>query len=303
MVWGRDNPFFSVPASVPESRSTSRCRLELRLPRLFCSLTLLVAYFVGRSLLWHQITVRNGITFPLRRAIPVWFYSALGKYVPGKVFTLLARLHFYGKENCSAGRISLCYFLETVFTLLAYILTALLALVLAGIETLQNFQPALIVLLIVFAASLHPRILSFAINLFRRIEHKEPIKLDIRYRDMVGFVGMYTLNWFVMGAGFFLLTGAIYSVEPRSVIYLSGAFSVASLAGILSVFAPSGLGVREGVLAVALAPVLPTSVGVIIALVSRVWFTIGEFICIGVALVYDKAMRGTQIADIVEPGK
>ena len=130
--------------------------LELRLPRLFCSLILLVAYFIGRSLLWHQLTVMNGITFPLRRAIPVWFYSALGKYVPGKVFTLFARLHFYGKENCSAGRVSFCYFLETVCTLLAYILTALLALVLAGIEALQKFQPALIALLIVFAASLHP---------------------------------------------------------------------------------------------------------------------------------------------------
>ena len=47
-------------------------------------------------------------------------------------------------------------------------------------------------------------------------------------------------------------------------------------AGFLALLTPAGLGVREGVLVVALAPVLPAGPALVVALVSRVWMMLVE---------------------------
>ena len=63
---------------------------------------------------------------------------------------------------------------------------------------------------------------------------------------------------------------------------MTGAFSFASMAGMLAVFVPSGLGVREGILSFFLAQVMSTPLALVAALVARVWFTLVE---LGMALL------------------
>ena len=54
-----------------------------------------------------------------------------------------------------------------------------------------------------------------------------------------------------------------------------GAFSLASVAGLLALPVPAGAGVREAVLVVALSPVLPVGQALLLALVSRALLTVG----------------------------
>ena len=51
------------------------------------------------------------------------------------------------------------------------------------------------------------------------------------------------------GGGFFFMTDAIYSIPIGLMPYFAGSFSLAAIIGVLSLFAPAGIGVREGVLA------------------------------------------------------
>ena len=48
-------------------------------------------------------------------------------------------------------------------------------------------------------------------------------------------------------------------------------------------FAPSGLGVREGVLALFLAPVMPNSVALVVSVATRLWLTVAELAAAGIA--------------------
>ena len=52
---------------------------------------------------------------------------------------------------------------------------------------------------------------------------------------------------------------------------------------VLALLTPAGLGVREGVLVVALAPVLPAGPALVVALLSRVWMMLVELAGAGVA--------------------
>jgi uncharacterized membrane protein YbhN (UPF0104 family) len=52
--------------------------------------------------------------------------------------------------------------------------------------------------------------------------------------------------------------------------------AIASILGLGAIFAPSGLGVREGVLVYLLSYVMPGSVAVIVSVLTRIWTTLIE---------------------------
>ena len=80
-------------------------------------------------------------------------------------------------------------------------------------------------------------------------------------------------------------------LEFSSILYLSGAFSLSSVIGILALFAPSGLGVREGILAIFLNQVMPTSVALVVSVASRLWITIAELVAAGIVYVFVRPGR------------
>ena len=66
---------------------------------------------------------------------------------------------------------------------------------------------------------------------------------------------------------------------------LAGIVNVSATVGFLVLIAPSGLGVREGVLAFLLSLYLPAPVAVTISLASRVWLTLAELMGLGFSLL------------------
>lgn len=266
--------------------------LELRVPVALLSFAVLLVYLGGRALVWHHITRRLGVAVPLSRSFVSWNYSLLGKYLPGKVFLLLGRLEEYRRADKSMGKVTLAFFLETVATLMASVLTILLALLLVDIDPVARHRRVLWIAVVLFLALLHPWLLSRVINGALRLLRRPAVTLDLRLRDTVSFVGLATVNWLVFGLGFYLLIDAIYPIDLRHIVFLAGAVSAASLAGILAVVVPSGLGVREGILAILLAQVMPAPVAAMISLASRLWVTAGEGAGIGLAFALSKGTGG-----------
>jgi hypothetical protein len=82
--------------------------------------------------------------------------------------------------------------------------------------------------------------------------------------------------WLLWGGGFFLLcAGLSDQMFPFSTLFC---FPLATTLGILILFAPGGLGIREGVIVgylTLLGIALPEAITLSAA--SRLWFLIGEF--------------------------
>jgi len=255
--------------------------LHFELPLLVGSVVVLALWMLGQAVIWHLLTVTNGVAIPLPRAIAAWFYSQLGKYIPGKVFLFLGRLHFYAREGRPAGPVTVAFGVETMGTLAASMVIVLIAALTADVPELERYRWILVGALVALLAALHPKLIDWLIGLTARVLRRAPFRVTMGYWQILRYVGLYVLNWSILGAALYLFIRSFYVLEVSSILYLTGAFSFAATLGILAVFAPSGLGVREGVLAVFLSQVMPTSVALLVSVASRIWLTIVELASAG----------------------
>jgi len=96
---------------------------------------------------------------------------------------------------------------------------------------------------------------------------------------------LYFCAWGVMGLGFYFCASSIYPLPLVDYLYVSGAFSLATIIGILSLFAPSGIGVREGVIIATMSQIVSSGIASIIAIIARIWATSSELFWVGVVYV------------------
>lgn len=75
-------------------------------------------YKITLASLWHYITKLNGCAIKYEKAVTSYLYSILGKYIPGKVFMLAARLTYYKEEDAPLSKVTVCFFIDNVCTLL-----------------------------------------------------------------------------------------------------------------------------------------------------------------------------------------
>jgi hypothetical protein len=261
----------------------------IRVDALLLSIVVLAVYFLGRAWLWHFLTTRYRIDIPLRRSMGAWFLSQLGKYIPGKVFMYAGRLYYYAREGRSKTLFSLCFVVETMATILSSTMIVLVALAEVGLPQLQPYEPVLMIALVGLVVALHPAVLRRLASWGLRMLGRSSIDFVPRGRDTVLFVLLYSVNWLVFGVAFFLFINSIYRIGTEHILYLAGAFSAASLIGMFSVFVPSGLGVREGVLILMLAPIVSVEAAIVISFASRLWFTATELTGVGASWIF---MRG-----------
>lgn len=259
--------------------------LHFNVGLLLLSFAVLAVWMLGQALVWHLLTITSGIRIPLPRALAAWFYSQLGKYVPGKVFLYLGRLHFYVREGRRAGPVTVAFGVETAGNFAAAILTVLVAGLTLEVPGFDQYRWLLVAGLAGFLVAFHPRLIGWLIAIVARVMRRRPFTVTMSYPQLLRYLGLYVGNWLVFGSALYLLVRSFYPLELSSILYLTGAFSFAAMMGIVALFAPSGLGVREGILALFLNQVMPTPVALVTALVSRIWLTVIELASAGVVYV------------------
>jgi uncharacterized membrane protein YbhN (UPF0104 family) len=260
------------------------------LPFTLSTLIFALSYFI-QIWAWYLITLKLGIALSPRETLKTWFYSQLGKYLPGKIWLLLGRIYYYESRGKSKKSISVALYFETVTVTIAGGMIFLAALVLFQ-ETRPFYfggQPLwLIPVLILAFTSVHPqflqKIMNWALVLFKR----ERICLSISYWDILRILFVSVVAWLVGGIGFYIFVASVHPATPEYILFLTGALAVSSTLGLIAIFAPSGLGVREGVLVYLLSFMMATPVAVIISVLTRLWMTLIEIGLIGVIYLFDK---------------
>jgi hypothetical protein len=248
------------------------------------ALVLGIAYLWVRGLIWHDLVRKVVGDVPVRINVACWLASQLGKYVPGKVMLVLGRVLVYKRRGLSVTRVASGFVLE----MLALFSTAALFTTLApffGDWPLPWFlQWASGVAFVLLTGLCHPRWLALAERLLRRFGIRATEVPTYRFRDALGWIAMMTADWLILGLGLFLLADTIVPLEPALFVPLTAAFALAGTAGIAVLVAPSGLGVREGVLTLLLTPVLGPGPSAVLAIMARLWSTAAEVASALVAL-------------------
>jgi uncharacterized membrane protein YbhN (UPF0104 family) len=261
---------------------------------ILSTLLFALSYFIQMGA-WYLITLKLGIALPRFETVESWFYSQLGKYLPGKVWLLLSRYYFYESKARSRKSIWIALYVETATMVIAAWLLFLVGLFL--FQEVRSFYSVgkwigwMLPFLLAFL-SLHPRVLQRIFNWILTFLKKETVSLSISYMDILWILFISVLSWAVGGVGFYFFVKSLYPVSLSHVLFLAGSLSFASLLGLMAIFAPVGLGVREGILVYFLSYLMPSSVTVVISILTRLWTTFIEIGLIGMIYLVDKFRKG-----------
>ena len=267
---------------------------------LLAALAVLAAYYLLFVFGWQWILAAGGIRVAYGVALQAEMASMLAKYVPGMVWTPLARIVWLrrvaGEKRTSYVLASIL--LEAGLSAVAGVLVFVVAL--AWVPSVDAPLLPLAGFAAVVALLLHPRVFgALARWIFGRFGAAEPPRL--RWRTLIGLLLYYALTWLVGGVAlWFLLRSVGAAPDPESIPYLGGTAAVGAIVAVLSIFAPSGLGVREASMYALLLAVTVEGAALGVTLLNRIAITVVEALLLGGGIVA-WGRRGTAIATR-EPG-
>jgi glycosyltransferase 2 family protein len=202
--------------------------------------------------------------------------SMLAKYVPGGVWTPAARVVWLRKTgvNEPTPLVVSSILLEAGLSAVAGVLVFLAGLVLIGDADAPLLPLGLFG--IVVAVLLHPRIFRWiAERVFKPFGGVELPPLP--YRVLVGLLVFYAVSWVVGGAAFlFLIRSVGGTAGAESIVFLGGTAAVGAIVAVLSVIAPSGLGVREASMYGLVLAVASSGVALGAVVLNRIAITLVE---------------------------
>ncbi len=142
----------------------------------------------------------------------------------------------------------------------------------------------MIILLAACLIVMHPRILDKLINFGLKLIKKPPVKIEFLYRDMLLFFLMYIGVWLCYSLAFYVL---VKSITPIDINFwrFSPILPMCWVVGYVMLFAPGGIGVREGMLTLTLSEYMSPEVALVIALAQRIWTLLVEGLNFGQAMM------------------
>jgi hypothetical protein len=246
---------------------------------------LLAAYYLMFVIGWQAILRALGIQTSYAVALQSEMASMLAKYIPGAIWTPAARVLWLRKVG-GVDRTSVVVasiLLEAGLSAVAGVLVFVCALPFVEGWDLPIWP--VVVFGIAIAAILHPRIYRVVVRIaFRPFGAAPPPALP--WRTMLGLILFYSANWVVGGfALLFLIRSVGGDAGPGAAVYLGGVAAVGAIVAVLSVFAPSGLGVREASMYGLMLAVASPGVALSATVLNRLAITVVEAGLLGTAIL------------------
>jgi uncharacterized membrane protein YbhN (UPF0104 family) len=231
----------------------------------------LAAAMTGTScqmLAWRTILADLGSPVPVRTAARISFVAQLGKYVPGGVWAVAAQVEL-GHDYRVPRRRSLAAVLVSLIVTIGTGLTVALA-------TLPFVSPGLArhywwVLAIVplVGICLCPPVLGRLLDRVLALTRSQPLATRLSWRGLGRALGWNLAGWLLLGVQVWFVVADMGGGRAALALVAIGGYALAFSAGMLLVVVPSGIGAREVILALALAPVLPHGAAIAVALTTR----------------------------------
>jgi uncharacterized membrane protein YbhN (UPF0104 family) len=270
------------PEAAPRIEEADRVELVI-------ALAILAAYYLLFVVGWMLILAAMGIRVPYRVALQAEMLSMLAKYVPGGVWTPAARVVAMRRAGIRETPVLIAsILLEAGLSAVAGVLVFLASLFFVGVPVGAPIGP-LVGFGVLVTVLLHPRLFRWLAKKVLRPFGAQEVE-PLPWRKALGILCFYALTWPVGGfALFFLLRAVGGDPDLASVPFLGGAAAVGAIVAVLAVFAPSGLGVREGAMYGLILAVASSSVALGATVLNRFAITIVEALLL---LIGTLAWRG-----------
>ncbi len=248
---------------------------------LLSSLMLVIANFIFLIQVWRRLIFKMGYSLRFKKAFKIFFYSSMGKYVPGKVWSVLGMVYMAEKEGVPMKVSLTSAILNQTLNMIGGLL---LVVIVSGTKFLGDLPKiAYLPLALILIIFIYPPLMESTLNILLKLLKKETISINLSFRDNLIFTLFFMVSWSIYGLAFNIFIRSLTPFSWSLMPFISSAFAFSYIIGFLSVFVPGGLGVREGILVFYLSSCFPLPVATLIALLSRLWMTAAEILCLAVS--------------------
>lgn len=242
----------------------------------------------GNMLAWRSAVADVDHRLPVRTAAPIMLVGQLGKYLPGSVWAYVVQADLAKRAGVPRARAFVASLVSTGLGITVGLLLGTIGLPTAlqgakddthGVVGRIAFIAALVALPFALICAL-PSVLTRLMQLLLRILRRPPLDRPLSWRGVLGPSGWSAVAYVLIGTHLWFLANGTATHGFGGWLRCIGVMALAMSVSVFVVIAPSGIGVREFLITVALGG----GGGALgIALASRLLFTVADIVAAGVA--------------------
>ena len=223
--------------------------------------------YLPAAAFWRRLVTVAGPGMPWSTCLSAYYWSQLGKYAPGKAMLLAIRGHVVARAGGRATLAIVATVYENLFVMGVGTAIAVYFLERPVARMLQTVAPPLArawetpflrgtVLTLGVLCSL-PIIAKILVATAEKITHRMELLSDSRDRvprldigDLLTGIAFGSLMWLAFGLSLLLTIRAVAPINLTfsNLLLMTQLSATSIVAGFLALFAPAGIGIREGVL-------------------------------------------------------
>ncbi len=266
--------------------------------RLIISIVLFSVVVFFNSLAWDYLMKSSGENVSRLKSIDVYTTSFVMRYVPGNVWAIMGRAVMNKKNGVKMIKTMWGWFIENISYLIVGMVFSLLVL-LRIIQVRQELAIAIIVALPVcgilflryeWLAKIFEKFIKKRLP---EAAQKETASIKITLKQKLSLIGIYMISWAVYSLQYLFVAEAVTDVAISDYLVLIGVNALSWSIGYLSLITPSGGGVREGVMFLALTNIAGVNNvdAAIIFVLARLTAIIGEILYFGFIKLISKVFE------------
>jgi len=225
---------------------------------------------------WRRMLTAWGRGLDLWSAARIWTVSSLGKYLPGKVWAVAGMAVMAQRAGIGAGAATG----SAVILQVLAIGTGAAVVGATGWGTLREVYPAaapgLVVLLAASIGGIGLLLWPALVNRVLRIAAPDARPVTPPAGAVAFGIVANAVAWMGYGVALWLLARGLLPDTGLGLLQATAVFTASYLAGFLALFAPGGIGVREGVFILMLQGPIGIGAATALAIASRLLLTVTE---------------------------
>jgi glycosyltransferase 2 family protein len=248
------------------------------------SFAMLLLASVWAALSWFAVIKAFGVPLAARPSLRIYSTSNLGKYLPGKVWHAFARVYLAQQHGVPVALATTTVLTDIVLYIAAGLLTAVVALPTVarafGAAGGPLATSAALAAVVAGLALLHPAALNAGFRLAGRVMPRRSFPpIEASYTTILKIFVLYVVLWGLNSIALFLSVLAVGSIELSNLPTVGAIFALSYLSGLIMPLAPAGLGVREGLMALLLAQLMPVPAAAAASVLVRGLQVAAEGVC------------------------
>lgn len=197
-----------------------------------------------------QSALTPSLTPPHVAPYLVAFLSPIGKYIPGKIGSLIGAVWVYSRFGVGPGGALAVTLLSAgaTFAASSFVVAPYLGAVPTAAEAIPGLRPVVVGVWLLGLVLALPQILLGAISYFKLTLAPSGTRFRVHPKPYLIGVALSAVQILLMGSGLWLSIRSVSNIDLASLYIITAALAISGTIGFFAFFSPGGLGVREGML-------------------------------------------------------